>query len=189
MKKALNLFFTMLKIGLFTFGGGYAMLALLENEFVSKRGWMEKDEFLDMVAIAESTPGPIAINCATYIGYKKSGVSGSVFATVGICVPSFIIIYIISVFLDGFLNYPVVEKAFRGVQVCVVYLIISAGIKMLKGLKRSLFNIVIVSATVMVMLACSFLSRDFSTVLFILLCGAVGIVYQLIARLHGEGRK
>ena len=77
MKKHLKLFLTMLKIGLFTFGGGYAMIALLENEFVTKRKWIEKDEFLDMVAIAESTPGPIAINAATYIGYKMLGVLGS----------------------------------------------------------------------------------------------------------------
>ena len=176
MKKALNLFFTMLKIGLFTFGGGYAMLALLENEFVSKRGWMEKEEFIDMVAIAESTPGPSAINCATYIGYKVSGFLGSAFATVGVCIPSFVIIYIISVFLDGLLNYPVVESAFRGVQVCVVYLIISAGVKMLKSLKLSLFNTVIVSATIIVMLVCSFLSRDFSTVLLILIMAAVSLL-------------
>ena len=189
MKKALDLFFTMLKIGLFTFGGGYAMLALLENEFVSKRGWMEKEEFIDMVAIAESTPGPIAINCATYIGYKVSGFLGSAFATVGVCIPSFVIIYIISVFLDGLLNYPVVASAFRGVQVCVVYLIVSAGVKMLKSLKLSLFNTVIVSATVIVMLVCSFLSRDFSTVLLILICGAVGIVCNLTERLHGERKK
>jgi chromate transporter len=90
LKEYLGLMLTMLKIGLFTFGGGYAMLALLENEFVSKQKWMEKDEFLDMAAIAESTPGPIAINAATYIGYKQFGILGSVFATLGICLPSFL---------------------------------------------------------------------------------------------------
>ena len=84
----------MLKIGLFTFGGGYAMIALIENEMVTKKKWLEKDEFLDMVAIAESTPGPIAINSATYIGYKISGVFGSIAATVAVCIPSFIIIYL-----------------------------------------------------------------------------------------------
>ena len=96
MKKHFSLFLTMLKIGLFTFGGGYAMIALLENEFVFKRKWIEKDEFLDMVAIAESTPGPIAINAATYIGYKILGFLGSLTATIAICIPSFIIIYAIS---------------------------------------------------------------------------------------------
>ena len=82
----------MLKIGLFTFGGGYAMIALLENEFVSKRAWIDKEEFLDMAAIAESTPGPIAINAATYIGYKKAGFLGAAISTLGMCIPSFVII-------------------------------------------------------------------------------------------------
>ena len=103
IKGYLSLFLTMLKIGLFTFGGGYAMIALLENEFVTKRKWIEKDEFLDMVAIAESTPGPIAINAATYLGYKMHGVIGSLLATVAVCIPSFVIIYAISLFFDAFL--------------------------------------------------------------------------------------
>ena len=104
MKKHLSLFLTMLKIGLFTFGGGYAMISLLQNEFVEKKKYMEKDEFLDMVAIAESTPGPIAINAATYIGYKHLGILGSLLATVAICIPSFVIIFAISLFLDTFLQ-------------------------------------------------------------------------------------
>ena len=104
MKKYIDLFITMLKIGLFTFGGGYAMIALLENEFVSRRKWIEKNEFLDMVAIAESTPGPIAINAATYIGYRVLRFRGSLIATVGVCIPSFAIIYVISLFFDEFLS-------------------------------------------------------------------------------------
>ena len=92
IKGYLSLFLTMLKIGLFTFGGGYAMIALFENEFVEKKKWLEKDEFLDVAAIAESTPGPIAINAATYIEYKNAGMIGSIIAALGICIPSFIII-------------------------------------------------------------------------------------------------
>ena len=95
-KQVLKLFLALLKIGLFTFGGGYAMIALLQNEFVSKQKWIDKDEFLDVVAIAESTPGPIAINAATYVGYKTAGFLGAVAATVGVCIPSFIIIFVIS---------------------------------------------------------------------------------------------
>ena len=109
MKKSaviLSLFLTMMKIGLFTFGGGYAMLALLEDEFVSKRKWLDKDEFLRMTAIAESTPGPIAINAATYIGYKQAGILGSLAATVGVCIPSFAVIYVISLFLMPFSPSP-----------------------------------------------------------------------------------
>ena len=114
MKNYLNLFFTMLKIGLFTFGGGYAMIALLENEFISKKKWMEKDEFIDMVAIAESTPGPVAINSATYIGYKLLGFWGSVLATIAVCIPSFAIIFVISLFFDAFITLTLVLTPFAG---------------------------------------------------------------------------
>ena len=161
MKKCLRLFFTMLKIGLFTFGGGYAMIALLENEFVEKKKYMEKDEFLDMVAIAESTLGPIAINAATYIGYKRAGVLGSTMATVGVCIPSFAIIYIISLFFDAFLSVRLVECAFRGIQVCVVYLIFSAGLKMLRQMKRTVLSVGIVSAVGLCMLAFSLFAVKF----------------------------
>ena len=113
MKKYMVLFFTMLKIGVFTFGGGYAMIALLENEFVSKKKWLAKDEFLNMAAIAESTPGPIAINAATYIGYKNAGVIGAFLCTLGVCIPSFVIIYAISLFFDVFLSLTVVANAFK----------------------------------------------------------------------------
>ena len=96
------LFLSMLKIGCFAFGGGYAIIALLENEFVSKRQWIDRDEFLDIAAIAESTPGPIAINVATYVGYKLKGIWGAVVATVGMCLPSFIIMYLVSLFYERF---------------------------------------------------------------------------------------
>ena len=131
-KTNLQLFLTMLKIGLFTFGGGYAMIALLENEFVTKRGWLEQEEFLDVAAIAESTPGPIAINSATYIGYKKAGILGSLVATLGMILPSFCIIYAISLFFDAFLSLTAVACAFRGIQIAVIYLILSAGLRMQK---------------------------------------------------------
>ena len=183
MKKYLRLFFTMLKIGLFTFGGGYAMIALLENEFVEKKRYMEKDEFLDMVAIAESTPGPIAINAATYIGYKRAGVLGSAMATVGVCIPSFVIIYDISLFFDAFLSFRLVEYAFRGIQVCVVYLIFSAGIKMLTQMKKTPLSVTIVSAVVLCMLLFSFLAVKFSTILYILICGVLGLVLYLLRQM------
>lgn len=186
MKTALTLFFTMMKIGLFTFGGGYAMLALLENEFVSKRGWMEKEEFLDMVAIAESTPGPIAINSATYIGYKMAGVFGSAAATVGVCIPSFVIIYLISLFFDAFLSFTLVAAAFRGIQACVVYLIFSAGYKMLKGIERTPVSIAIFSAVMLCMIAFSIFAVKFSTVFYVLISGGVGVFVYLLSRLLGR---
>ena len=180
MKKYLKLFFTMLKIGLFTFGGGYAMIALLENEFVSKKEWIEKDEFLDMVAIAESTPGPIAINAATYIGYKMLGFLGSLTATVAVCIPSFVIIYAISLFFDTFLSFTLVSYAFRGIQVCVIWLILSAGLKMLKQMKKTVFNILILSAVILCMVAFSVFSVSFSTIFYILISGGIGLFVYLI---------
>ncbi|MBQ9780676.1 MAG: chromate transporter [Clostridia bacterium] len=186
MKKYLNLFFTMLKIGLFTFGGGYAMIALLENEFVSKKEWIEKDEFLDMVAIAESTPGPIAINAATYIGYKMLGFLGSLTATVAVCIPSFMIIYAISLFFDAFLSFTVVSYAFRGIQVCVIYLILSAGLKMLKQMKKTAFNILILSAVILCMVVFSVFSVSFSTIFYILISGGIGIFAYALGLLRGK---
>lgn len=192
MKKAREyflLFLTMLKIGLFTFGGGYAMIALLENEFVTKKRWLDRDEFLDVAAIAESTPGPIAINAATYIGYKNAGVGGAVVATLGICVPSVTIIYLISLFFDTFLSLTYVAYAFKGIQVCVVYLILSAGLRMLKKMKKSVFNVIAVSATFTVMVVLSILAVKFSTIFYILISGIAGVVIYLIGRARKEGEK
>ncbi|MBO5756670.1 MAG: chromate transporter [Clostridia bacterium] len=180
VKKYLHLFFTMLKIGLFTFGGGYAMIALLEHEFVEKKKYLEKQEFLDMVAIAESTPGPIAINAATYIGYKQLGFLGALACTVAICIPSVVIIFAISLFFDAFLSLKLVEYAFRGIQVCVVYLIFSAGLKMLKQMKKTPLSVTVVVTVVLCMIAFSLLAVKFSTILYILICGCIGLVIYLI---------
>jgi chromate transporter len=180
----------MMKIGLFTFGGGYAMIALLENEFVEKKKYIEKDEFLDMVAISESTPGPIAINAATYIGYKHLGVLGSLVATVGVIIPSFVIIFTISLFFDTFLSFTLVEYAFRGIQVCVVYLIFSAGLKMLKQMKKNVFSVAIVSAVALCMVVFSLFAVKFSTILYILICGCIGLfAYFLNTMTRKEGEK
>ena len=119
IKTILKLFGTMFKIGLFTFGGGYVMVTLIENEFVEKKKWLSQEEYYDMLAIAESTPGPIAINSSTYIGYKLAGFFGSLFATIAVCLPSLIIIYLISLFFDRFLEFTIVANAFKGIQVCV----------------------------------------------------------------------
>lgn len=177
----------MLKIGAFTFGGGYAMIALLENEFITKRNWIEKDEFLDMVAIAESTPGPIAINSATYIGYKLAGILGSVFATLGMVLPSLVIIYVISMFFDQFLKITYVAYAFKGIQVCVIYLILSAGIKLLKSLKKNVFNTIITVSVIVTMLACSVFAITFSAILYVLITGIIGVLINLISSAKKKG--
>ena len=181
-----TLFLVFLKIGAFTFGGGYAMIALLENEFVEKRGWLEQKEFMDMVAIAESTPGPVAVNSATYIGYKMAGAAGAAVATLGVCLPSFGIIYLISLFFDQFLSLRLVDCAFRGIQVCVIYLILSAGLKMLKSLSGTAFNRIIVAGVVAAMVGCSVAAVSFSSLYYILLCGAAGVLLYLLKKLRKE---
>ena len=182
MKKYISLFLTMLKIGLFTFGGGYAMIALLEHELVEKKRWLEKDEFLDMTAVAESTPGPIAVNMATFLGYKRGGVFGAAAATLGVCLPSFVIIFVISLVFDAFLALKPVFWAFKGVQVGVVFLILSAGLRMLQGLKKTPLNVIAVAAVAVLMTVFSLLAVKFSAVFYILICGAAGVFLYLLRR-------
>ena len=186
MKKTAELFWTFLKIGAFTFGGGYAMVALLEHEFVEEKQWVTREEFLDMVAIAESTPGPMAVNSATYVGYKIEGVEGAAASTLAVCLPSFVVIYAISLFFDQFLRLSVVAHAFRGIQVCVVYLILSAGLKMLKNLERTPFNLTILAVVIAAMVGCSVLAVSFSSIFYILLSGAAGLAVYGIRRLRKE---
>ena len=190
MKKSkliLTLFLSFFKIGAFTFGGGYAMLSLLENEFVEKKKWLTKDEFLDMVAIAESTPGPIAINSATFIGHKVAGVIGSAFATLGVVLPSFIIIYVISLFLDAFLGFTLVANAFRGIQACVVYLIGSTGIKLFKQMEKKPLPIAIMSSVLVLMVTFSIFAIKFSSIVFILISGALGVIAFYSKKQNGKG--
>lgn len=184
-----KLFCAMLKIGLFTFGGGYAMLALFEAEFVDKKKWIGKDEFIDMVAIAESTPGPLAINGATFVGYKIAGFSGALCSTVAVCIPSFAIIYVISLFFDRFLELTFVAYAFAGIRVCVVWLILSAGVRVFRGLERSAFNYILAGVVFILMVGASLLAVDFSSVLAILLCGVLGVAVTYAARLTKGGDK
>ena len=182
-----TLFFTFFKIGLFTFGGGYAMIALLEEEFIQRRKWLDKDEFLDMTAIAESTPGPVAINSATYLGYKLAKVPGAATATVAVCLPSFLIIYAISLFFEQFTQLTVIANAFKGIQVCVIYLIFSAGVRMLKALDKSPFAIGVLAAVMLVMVGLSLAGVNVSSILLILLSGAAGVATWLIGR-RKEGK-
>ena len=171
-----TLFFTFFKIGLFTFGGGYAMIALLEEEFIQRRKWLDKDEFLDMTAIAESTPGPVAINSATYLGYKLAKVPGAATATVAI-----------SLFFEQFTQLTVIASAFKGIQVCVIYLIFSAGVRMLKALDKSPFATGVLAAVMLVMVGLSLAGVSVSSILLILLSGAAGVAAWLIGR-RKEGK-
>lgn len=188
MKNVFRLFLIMFKIGLFTFGGGYAMIPLLENEFVTKRGWMEHDEFMNMVAIAESTPGPIAINSATYIGYKRGRFLGALFSTLGVVLPSFIIISLVALIFDRFLEIKLVAAAFKGIQVCVVFLILSAGIKMLKKLEKAVINYIVFSLTMLCVVLFSLFSINFSTIYYILIMAIIALMVNFITKLKNKNK-
>ncbi|MDD2648411.1 MAG: chromate transporter [Eubacteriales bacterium] len=182
-----RLFLSFLKIGAFTFGGGYAMLSLIGHECVERRQWLTEEEMTELTVIAESTPGPVAINAATYTGCKTAGIKGAVAATLGMVLPSFVIILIISALLSGFMDIPIVAKAFRGIRVAVALLIISAALRMLKTLmknkERRAFNIVMIAVFGALLLSLSLLSVSFSTVYLILLSGAIGFF-----ALRGSGK-
>ena len=188
-KTCLKLFLVMFKIGLFTFGGGYAMISLLESELVAKRKWLENDEFLNVVAIAESTPGPVAINAATYVGYKLAGVWGSLSATIAVALPSFSIIFLISLFFDAFLSLKYVAYAFDGIQVCVIFLILSAGVKMLIKLEKTVWNIAVTAVVIAVMIALSVLSIAFSSVWYILITAGLALFLYLFSYLRARRKE
>ncbi len=142
-KKYISLFITFFKIGLFTFGGGYAMIPLIQREASEKRGWVSPNEILDIIAIAESTPGPIAVNAATYVGFKVGKFWGSLFATIGLVLPSFGIILVISFFYKEFMALTWINAIFKGLRVGVVILLARVFLKLKKTCKLSVFTWII----------------------------------------------
>ncbi len=183
-----KLFYTFAKIGLFTFGGGYGMIAIVQDECVEKRKWITEDEFATVLTIAESTPGPIAINCATYTGYAQGGILGSIAATFGVVLPSFVIIFLISSFFDNLLAYPIVANAFHGIQIGVGLIIFRAGYNMLKKMKKTPFAITVLICALLIMLTINFLSLNFSTIYLLLIAGVLGMVFCFIQKMR-EGKK
>ncbi len=152
------------------------MISLLQNEIVAKKKWISEKEYMDVVAIAESTPGPIAINCATYVGYKMLGLLGAVIATIAIVIPSFVIILIISLFFDRFLQIELVAKAFKGIKAAVGVLILSAGIRMFVKSKKNLFFIILFVLTAAVLILINIYGFNFSTIYLIMIGGGAGIL-------------
>lgn len=145
LKKLLSLFLTFLKIGAFTFGGGYAMIPIIKKELVENKKWISENDILDIIAIAESTPGPIAINAATFIGVKVGGFFGAFLATLGVVLPSFLIISMISLILERFQEIRAVRYAFFGIRAGVLALLVNAFITMFKKLKKEWIPLVIAS--------------------------------------------
>ena len=172
----LELFLTFFKIGLFTFGGGYAMIAVVEDACVEEKKWITHEEMMELIVIAESTPGPIAINCATYVGYRKCGFWGAVAATVGMVMPSLLIICAIAMFLEQFLDIGFIANAFRGIKVGVGIIIFNAGVKMLKDIPKTALARSILAGACAVMLAVNFFALNLSTIVLLICAGALGFV-------------
>ena len=175
-----NLLFTFIKIGAFTFGGGYAMISLMEHECVEKKKWITHDELMNMTVIAESTPGPIAVNCATYIGYQQAGIIGSILTTISVVLPSFIIIYLISLFFHNFLEITIVANAFKGIKIAVGVLILSVSTKMLVKMPKKIFPLLIMVFSFIAMCLINFLKLKFSTIYLILILGSIGYLAFII---------
>ena len=182
MKLLLDLFLTFAKIGLFTFGGGYAMISLIESACTEKRQWITHDDMMNVTVIAESTPGPIALNCATFVGYKQKGMPGAVAATVGMVLPSFCIIFLISRFLDNFLEIRWIAHAFQGIKLAVGILILDAGIKMVQKMQKKPMPLIIMGCACAAMLLINFCSLRVSSIVLMLIAAVVSMSVFLMKR-------
>lgn len=181
MNILLELFLTFAKIGLFTFGGGYAMISMIENNCVERKKWITHDEMMEVTVIAESTPGPIAINCATYTGYKKAGYIGAFIATLGIVFPSFGIIYLISMFLDNFLDLAIFANAFKGIKIAVGILILDAGITMIKKMQKKKMPRATMICSCVVMLCINIFAWNFSSISLMLIAAVISLSVFIIS--------
>ena len=170
-----ELFFSFFKIGAFTFGGGYAMIPLIERETVEKKKWVQSSDILDIIAIAESTPGPISVNTATFVGYRTAGVLGAVTATFGLILPSFVIIFLISSILARFQDVKAVQYAFRGVRAGVLALVLKAFLSMAKKLPRKIFSIAVAA---LAFAAVAFF--DINVLLVLVLCAVAGLIHMAV---------
>ena len=180
MNLLLDLFLTFAKIGLFTFGGGYAMIAMIENNCVERKKWITHDEMMNVTVIAESTPGPIAINCATFVGYKQAGLIGSLVATFSIVLPSFVVIYLISMFLDNFLELTAIANAFKGIKIAVGILILDAAITMIKKMHKKVLPRVIMLCSFVAMLLINIFSWSFSSISLMLIAATVSLTIFIV---------
>ena len=180
MKKLLQLFGAFARIGVMTFGGGYAMIPMLEREIVEKHGWASNEEIMDYYAVGQCTPGIIAVNTATFVGYSQAGAAGGIAATLGIVFPSLVIICVIAGILTNFADLPVVKSAFAGIRVCVCVLIFNAVTKLWKSAVKD-------KAALLLCLVVFVLSVFFSIspVVFVLLCATAGI---LLTQWGGRGK-
>ena len=180
LKKCGELFLSFARVGVLTFGGGLAMLPMLQREIVERRSWADEDELADYFAIGQCTPGIIAVNTATFVGYKQGGVLGGIAATFGVVFPSFVIITVIAALLSNFADIPAVQNAFAGVRVCVCVLILNAVVKLWR---KSVKGIVGIAIFAIVFIGAAF--TDISPVVFVVIAGAAGVIIKGL----GERRK
>lgn len=169
LNKLFKLFIVFFRIGLFTFGGGYAMLPLIQKEIIEKKKWISEVELMDMLVIAESTPGPVSVNTATFVGFHIAGFFGALVATLALITPSFVIIYVISIFFDKFIAITWVSYAFKGIQAAVAVLVINAALKLFSKMKKTAISIIMMAVTAILTLTTGLLEIDFSSIYFILL--------------------
>jgi len=170
-----ELFLTFAKIGMFTFGGGYAMISIIENTCVERKQWITHDEMMTITVIAESTPGPMAINCATYVGLKQAGIPGSLAATVGIVLPSFVILYLIASVLDNFLAIPLIANAFRGIKIGVGLLILRVALNMVGKMPSKPFPRTVAAAAFAAVLASNFFSLGLRSISLMVIAALVSL--------------
>ena len=176
MKILLELFYIFARIGLFTFGGGYAMISIIEDICVERKKWISHEEMMNMTVIAESTPGPIAINCATYVGYKLAGFWGATVATFGMVLPSFVVIFAISKLLDNFLEIQVIANAFQGIRIAVGILIFDAAVTMIKKMKKKILPRIIMISAFLVMMLVNIFAWNFSSINLMLIAGVFSLI-------------
>lgn len=186
LKNCLTLFLTFFKIGAFTFGGGYAMIPIIEKEMCEKHKWLKGEEILDIFAISESTPGPIAINSATFVGFRVAGAFGSFCATLGVVLPSFIVVSIISLILGEFSSLEPVKYAFTGIRAGVLALVIKAFYSMYKKCPKNLFSYVIMVGAFAASLFIDILGLNISVIYIIVSCALIGLVYSTVQRKRGK---
>ena len=181
-----ELFYIFAKIGLFTFGGGYAMISIIEESCVERKKWISHEEMMNMTVIAESTPGPIAINCATYVGYKLSGFAGATVATFGMVLPSFVVIFVISKFLDNFLEITWIAHAFYGIKIAVGILIFDAAVTMIGKMKKKALPMFIMSCSFAVMMLVNIFSWSFSSINLMLAAGSLSLMIFTVQKISKE---
>lgn len=177
-----KLFSVFFRIGLFTFGGGYAMISIVETECVERRHWITQEEMDDLIVVAESTPGPIAINCATYVGARHCGFLGAVCGTLGMVFPSFLVIFLLSRFMDDFLEIRFIANAFRGIKLAVGILILDAGRRLFLRLPKKILPLTIFFLSLIGALLINYLSLRLSSMVLMLAAAGISLLFFAIRK-------